>query len=113
MPSSYSITKVQTIYVAYYGRPGDPGGVDYWATRLDNRGNLDAIIDAFGDSEEYVNNYGGLESEELVETLFLQILGRGADPEGLQFYTGLLGSGVTVYLRLNRGLNRGAEASRL
>ena len=41
MPTVQSIAKVQTMYVAYYGRPGDPGGVDFWADLLDgNDGNL-------------------------------------------------------------------------
>ena len=42
------------MYVAYYGRPGDPGSVDFWAEQLDAvGGNLNAIIDAFGNSQEY------------------------------------------------------------
>jgi len=83
------------MYVAYYGRPGDPDGVDYWAGELDdNGGNISVIVDSFGNSQEYIDNYGEPNSDQLVTTLFQQILGRDADPEGLRFYVGLLDSGA-------------------
>jgi hypothetical protein len=95
MPTVQSIVKVQTMYVAYYGRPGDPGGVDFWAGKLDgNDGNLDEIIDAFGDSKEFIDNYGDLNPQELVATLYQQILGREPDAGGLLFYIELLNSGA-------------------
>ena len=32
--NSPNARQVQQMYVAYYGRPGDPAGVEYWANRL-------------------------------------------------------------------------------
>ncbi len=47
MASLQSITMVQKIYIAYYGRPADPLGLDYWASALDAAsGDLTAIINA-------------------------------------------------------------------
>jgi len=46
--SEESINTIQQAYIAYYGRPGDPGGVDFWCEKLDQEnGNLDAIIARF------------------------------------------------------------------
>jgi hypothetical protein len=28
--------RIQKFYIAYYGRPADTVGLDYWATTLDN-----------------------------------------------------------------------------
>ena len=86
--------QVQTMYVAYYGRPGDVGGLDYWAEKLEEAGGgLEEIIDAFGNSMEFQDRFGDLDNEEVVNNIFLQLLGRDADSEGLNFYLGGLQAG--------------------
>ena len=76
---SYEVV-VQEAYVAYYGRPADFGGQQYWANRLrDEGGNLTNIMQAFGNSEEANRLFGNMSDENTVTTLYRQILGR--DPE--------------------------------
>jgi len=84
------ISTVQEFYISYYGRPGDPAGVQYWAERFDLSDNLDDVLAAFGASDEYTNNFGSLSNTELVENLYQQTFGRAADAEGLAFYVDLL-----------------------
>ena len=85
--------QVQTMYLAYYGRPGDPGGIDFWSQRLsDSNGDLFAIIEEFGNSEEYNERFGDLDSTSLVNNVFQQLFSRDADPEGLAFYVERLDS---------------------
>jgi YD repeat-containing protein len=58
--SAYSRNYVQKAYVAYYGRPADFAGQTYWAQRMDAEGqSLDAIIGAFGSSDEFNRRYSG------------------------------------------------------
>jgi S-layer protein len=53
MAAAQYYDQIQKAYIAYYGRPADPAGQDYWATQLDKAGgNLDVIINAFGNSVE-------------------------------------------------------------
>jgi YD repeat-containing protein len=76
---SYEDT-VQEAYVAYYGRPADLGGQQYWAESLRIAGgNLNAIIQSFGNSEEANRLFGNMSNEGTVTTLYRQVLGR--DPE--------------------------------
>ncbi len=92
--SVYSWDYVQKSYVAYYGRPADPPGQAYWATRMDLEGqSLDAIIGAFGNSDEFNRRYGGLSFADLVTRIYQQTLGRDPDPAGLAFYVGELLAG--------------------
>lgn len=79
--------RVQTMYVAYYGRPGDSAGLDYWAARLlQNSGDMNAIIDSFGNSSEFLENFGSLSHEDLVNNVYQQLFNRNAEAGGLQFY---------------------------
>ncbi|MCP4598623.1 DUF4214 domain-containing protein [Neptuniibacter sp.] len=80
MATQASIDQVQKIYIAYYGRPADPAGLEAWANALDDAGgDLSAIIDAFGTSPEAEARFGGLSSEETITTLYNQLFDR--DPE--------------------------------
>jgi hypothetical protein len=88
------LDQIQQMYIAYYGRPADVGGLNNWAQHLvDNNGDASAIIDAFGKSPEYTDRFGDLSNEELVNNLYQQLFNRDADPVGLELYTGLLASG--------------------
>ena len=86
---------VQEVYVAYYGRPADPEGQDYWAGRLmDVGGDLDEIIDAFGTSTEFDENYGHLSHSALIDKLYLQMFNRLPDRAGKAFYLEQLTTGA-------------------
>jgi predicted nucleic acid-binding Zn-ribbon protein len=92
MATQASLDRVQELYVAYYGRPADQAGQEYWADRLDDEGE-GAIINAFGNSAEYDELSEGQGNATLVDNLYQQMFGRPADPEGLTYYTGVLESG--------------------
>ena len=93
-PSTYSLDYVQKAYVAYYGRPADPGGQNYWAARMDAEGgSLSAIIAEFGNSAEFNQRYGGLSYSALVTKIYQQALGRDPDSGGLAYYVGELQAG--------------------
>jgi hypothetical protein len=85
---------VSQAYIAYYGRAADPAGLAYWSGRLEESGgNLDAIIEAFGESREFVERFGGLSTQELITNLYQQLLNRAPDSAGLAYYTGELEAG--------------------
>jgi len=98
------------MYIAYYGRPGDPSGVEYWAQRLDvYGGNSSAIVDSFGNSTEYIDNYGHFDNDVLVNNLYQQLFGRDADYGGLQFYVGLLRSETKSLASIALSIANGAK----
>ena len=106
--------QVQTMYVAYYGRPGDAGGLDFWAGKLEEvNANLREIIDAFGNSKEFQDRFSDLDDEELVNNIYEQLLGRDADSGGLDFYVNGLREGrfplVSIALKVADGVRKESD----
>ncbi len=102
--------QVQTMYVAYYGRPGDAGGIDFWANQLAGLGgNLSAIIDSFGNSEEFTTRFSSLATQELVNNIYQQLLGRDADAGGLAFFVGQLEAGAITLASVALDVANGAQ----
>ncbi len=108
--------KVQKMYVAYYGRPGDPEGLDWWAGKLaEANGDLTEIIESFGNSDEFVNRFGSFSNSELINNIYVQLFGRSADAGGLAWYVGKLESGdpdwslASIALRIVDGVNEGTD----
>jgi hypothetical protein len=95
-PSSYFDT-VQKTYIGYYQRPGDPGGLIYWAERLDaTGGNLTEIIEAFANSVESQTLYGTINSSNIstvVNGIYNALFGRDAEAGGLSYYVNGFNSG--------------------
>ncbi|CAD5284185.1 MULTISPECIES: DUF4214 domain-containing protein [Halomonadaceae] len=92
MATQENLNLAQQLYVAYYGRPADAEGLEFWAEEIEARG-AQAVVGAFGTSEEYTTRFGDLENEELVNGIYQQSFGRDADAEGLAFYVEKLESG--------------------
>lgn len=111
--SQESIDLAQQMYVAYYGRPGDPGGVSFWADKFDGSTDLNAVLTNFGSSQEYDDSFGSLANEELVNGLFQQMFNRDADAEGLAFYVGRLESGVATLASIAKQIADGSVTSDL
>jgi hypothetical protein len=108
----YSRVYVQKAYVAYYGRPADPAGLDYWAARMDAEGHsLDAIIAAFGTSDEFNRRYGGLGYTALVTRIYQQALGREPDQTGLDWYVNELMAGRKTLQTITLDVLNGATTA--
>lgn len=86
-PSSASIDSIHRAYVAYYGRPADHAGLMYWANVLDqNGGNLDAVIQSFGNSAESTALYGGNSTVERIDKIYAQLFNRPAEDAGRNWW---------------------------
>jgi hypothetical protein len=100
---------VQESYVAYYGRPADPGGLAYWADRMDREGgSLESIIAAFGTSDEFNRRYGALGLVDLVTRIYQQTLGRDPEPGGLAYYVDKLRDGGRTLQSITLDVLKGA-----
>ncbi|WP_417539824.1 DUF4214 domain-containing protein [Marinobacter sp.] len=107
MPSQNAIDMVQKLYVSYYGRPADSAGLTYWSSRIDE-GDLFSAINAFGNSDEYNQNFGALSHDDLIQNLYKQMFGREADQAGLKYYIEVLSSGQSTLAQIALNISEGA-----
>ena len=85
-----SASEVQKAYLAYFGRPADPLGLTYWQ----NAASVDAVKAGFAGSAEYASLYSGMNSAARVNQVYLNVLGRAAEPAGLTYWAAKLDAGT-------------------
>lgn len=98
----------QSLYIAYYGRAADQGGLEFWADKIQEDG-LEPVLADFGNSAEFQDRFADLSNEELVDNLYQQLFDRSADIEGLQFYVGVLESGDKNLAEIAYEILQGAQ----
>jgi subtilisin family serine protease len=87
--------QITRLYRAAYGRAPDHAGLRYWAERRAGGLTLEQIAGAFVGAPEWQQQYGIAPAPgDLVDRLYLNVLGRVADSAGRQFWTAVLDSGV-------------------
>ena len=112
MAAATYYSAVQKAYIAFYGRPADQVGLEYWAGQLDKaNGNLASIINAFGTSAEAKALYGSKSNLEAIEAVYVQIFGRSADAEGLKYYGAELAAGRMTLVDIAQRIADGAKGA--
>ncbi|MGY8527620.1 DUF4214 domain-containing protein [Paracidovorax citrulli] len=85
---------VQGAYIAYYGRPADAEGLEYWSSRLEQEGmSFAPIINAFGNSQESRDLYGGSSIEDQITAIYRQQFNRDPDSVGMAYWTKEISTG--------------------
>lgn len=83
---------VGRLYMAYFLRRPDEGGLDYWMnTGLSTR----AVSEQFAASSEFANRYGSLNNTGFVTLAYQNVLGRQPDQGGLAHWVGVLAQGTS------------------
>jgi S-layer protein len=106
---------VQRLYVAYFNRPADPGGLAYWEGLLPSttatQAQLAAIANGFSGSAEYAMLYGSLPNTVMVNSLYLNLFGRAAEAAGLSYWAGRLQAGSETFASLALQLTYSAQGT--
>lgn len=86
--------QVQKAYIAYFGRPADPAGLDVWTQELVGGASIGGIIQAFGNSAESQALYGGDTAEQQITRIYQQLFNRSPDEAGLSYWVNNLETGA-------------------
>ncbi len=86
---------VERLYLAYFGRDPDAGGLAFWNAEVDRGFSLAAVSASFARSPEFVDLYGPLGDRAFVELVYQNVLERSPDAGGLSHWTAQLASGAS------------------
>jgi hypothetical protein len=116
-------TVVQQLYISYFGRPADTGGLGSFQNQLAAlRGPTDiqgldkayhtsaaikSLVDSFGGSAESSALYSG-DNTAFVTAIYKNILNRSPDSAGLAFWVGALNGGAATKANVSLSIMAGA-----
>ncbi len=104
--------QVQQLYVAYFNRPADAAGLNYWESVVEaNGGSTTAVSAAFAASAEYTAAYAGLSTAAIVNRVYQNLFGREAEPAGLLYWSLLLDQGAISISNVVTVIAVGAQGS--
>jgi hypothetical protein len=113
MASTY-YTDIQKMYVAYFARPADVAGLQYWEGVIEaNKGSTAAVAAAFAQSTEYQSTYAGLDNAHVVNAVYQNLFGHAADAAGLDFWSKALTSGAVTVANAVTTIGAGAQGTDL
>jgi hypothetical protein len=87
-------SQVGRLYVAFFGRAPDAGGLAYHVDRRRNGTSAHEVADAFAGSPEFTARYGTPDDASFVSLVYATVFGRAPDPEGAAYWKVLLAAGV-------------------
>ena len=91
---SLNTNNIQQLYVAYFGRPADFTGLNYWEGVVAAQGgSTTAVSAAFAASAEYTATFAGLSNDQIVNTIYNNLFHRDAEVAGLTYWSNLLTAG--------------------
>jgi hypothetical protein len=93
--STLTSTQLQQQYIAYFGRPGDPAGINYWLSTTSGISSAREFADKIYAQDEYKKSTVGDKSiEEQVNSLYQNLFGRKGDAAGVLYWTGQIEAGT-------------------
>ena len=99
---------IQQVYLAFYGRPGDPGGVTYWAQQAGTAG-VASILNQFSSSLEASQLFAGMSDEGKVTFIYRVLFNRDPDGPGLAYWASELSGGKRTLQQISFEILQGAQ----
>ena len=89
------VAPVSRLYLAYFLRLPDTGGLTYWIDKKLNGMTINEISDAFAGVPEFSDRYGSLDDSGFVNLVYNNVLSRTPDSEGVSYWNGQMNDGMT------------------
>ncbi len=101
--------QVAEIYVATFNRAPDTAGLDYW---VDSGLTIEQIAASFFEQDETHEKYPDtLSNSEFVNTIYLNVYNRDADPDGLTYWVNELEAGTISRAEMIIAMVNGAQGT--
>jgi len=84
--------KVLALYIAYFNRAPDADGMAFWLEQAANGQSLYDISAGFANHPRFAQEYGGLTNADVAEKIYLNVLRRPGDEDGIDYWAEKLDS---------------------
>jgi len=101
-----TVNQIQNAYVAFFNRPADTAGLNYWSSYA---GSATDLLNTFAVSSEYTSLYAGMNNTQIVNTVYGNLFGRESDLAGLNYWVGQLTAGNLKIGNIADAINKGAQ----
>lgn len=106
------VTAVQQLYVAYFNRPADTAGLDYWTNVVAaQKGSTAAVSAAFAAEAEYKTAYANMTNAQVVNQVYQNLFGRPAETAGQTYWADLLDRKVITIDKVVAEIAKGAQTT--
>jgi len=103
---------IQKAYIAFFLRPADGTGFNYYAEKMNNSGgDIMQMTSGFGFSPEYLETYAGLTTAQRINAIYLNLFNRSAEPDGLEYWGSRLDNGTFTINNIAISILVGAQNS--
>jgi len=103
-----SVTQIQNAYVAFFNRPADVAGLNYWSSYA---GSSSDLLRTFAQQSEYTSLFTGLNNTQAVNLIYNNLFGRDADLPGLNYWVGQLANSKVTVANIADAVNKGAQGT--
>jgi hypothetical protein len=108
------VAAVQQLYVAYFNRPADYAGLDYWTNVVEaQKGSTAAVSAAFAAEAEYKTEYANLSNADVVNKVYQNLFGRAAEDAGKKYWADLLDAKQITIDKVVAEIAKGARTTDL
>ncbi len=90
-----NIAPITRLYLAYFNRIPDYPGLQFWIGEYLRGVSLITISQSFANSDEFRTTYGTLSDSAFVRQVYVNVLGRAPDPNGLNYWTAQIQAGMS------------------
>ena len=84
---------IQGVYVALFGRPADPTGLNYFTDVTDNGADLTKIGD-LASTAEYQARFEGMSNAQIITSIYQSLFDRNPEQAGLDFFVKAMADGT-------------------
>lgn len=101
---------IQKLYVAFFNRPADYYGLQYWDSVVTAaKGDTTAVAAEFSKSKEYTDTFAGMNTRQVINTVYKNLFGRSADEAGLEYWFAEVQAGRVTIANAVTSIAAGAQ----
>jgi S-layer protein len=94
MATTVTADDIQGLYIAYFNRPADFLGLQFWTDAANKAGGINTVANAFAASPEYTAAFAGKSTAQIIDQIYMNLFGRHAEVDGIKFWGSALDNKV-------------------